>query len=160
MKRIHKTRAFNGVRYKRGAAGWFLAGMFKIMVDGKEHSRYADTCGCVNVGSAADAQVRLQSAAEEHLKIYPMHGSYGGCFKVTVHAADGMTQHTKEWWGARKTVQWTTDPLGWLVGTDIDTFGLPGRNPVFIHGQERPGWVLVHGGDSMTVKGHEIQVIN
>ena len=134
--------------------------MFKILVDGRTHGSYTNATVCVTVGSAADADVRLASAAAEHLKIYPLHDSYGGCFKVTVHARDGMTQHTKEWWGARKTVQWTTDPPGWLVGTDINAFGLPGRNPVFIHGQERPGWVLVYGGDSMTIRGHEIQLIN
>ena len=109
--------------------------MFIIKVDGVEHSRYSGACGCVTVGSAADAQVRLPSAAAEHLKIYPLDGSFGGCFKVTVHARDGMTQHTKEWWGKPKTVQWTTD--------------IP-----------KSGWVLVYGGDSMTVRDHTIQVIN
>ena len=128
--------------------------MFKIMVDGVEHSCYSGACGCVTVGSAADAQVRLPSAAAEHLKIYPMHGSYGGCFKVTLHARDGMTQHTKHWTGKKQTVKWTTDPPGWLV-PDCDT-----ENIITVHGLERPGWVLVYGGDSMTVRDHTIQVIN
>ena len=130
--------------------------MFKIMVDGKEHTRYDDACVRVNVGSAADAQVRLPSAAPEHLKIYPLHDSYGGCFKVTVHAPEGMTHHTKHWTGRKQTVQWTPD----LVGTDINRWGGFGNKNVFLHGHERPGWVLVHGGDFMTIKAHTIQVIN
>jgi hypothetical protein len=136
--------------------------MFKIMVDGKEHTRYDDACVRVDVGSAADAQVRLPSAAPEHLTIYPLKdsygGSYGGCFKVTLHAPDGMTHKTFNF--RKQTVQWTTDPPGWLVGTDINSLGREGNNPVFIRGHEPPGWVLVYGGDSMTVRGHVIQVIN
>ena len=123
--------------------------MFKILVDGRMHGSYTNATVCVTVGSAA-----------EHIKIYPLKDSYGGCFKVTVHAADGMTQHTSTWMGRKQTVKWTTDPSGWLVSTDINFLGREDNNPVFIHGHERPGWVLVHGGDSMTVKGHEIQVIN
>ena len=134
--------------------------MFKIMVDGVEHSCYSGACGCVTVGSAADAQVRLPSAAAEHLKIYPLDSSYGGGFKVTLHARDGMTLHTKEWTGQKKTVQGTTDPPGWLVGTDINFWGGKNYSPVFIRGHEPPGWVLVYGGDSMTVRDHTIQVIN
>ena len=134
--------------------------MFKIMVDGIEHSRHSPTCAVVTVGSAADAQVRLHSAAAEHLKIYPLHDSYGGCFKVTVHAREGMTHKFRTIAGERQTVQWTTDHGDWLVGTDINRGGGMGDKKVFLHGHERPGWVLVHGGDSMTVMGHEIQVIN
>ena len=132
--------------------------MFKIMVDGIEHSRHSPTCAVVTVGSAADAQVRLHSAAAEHLKIYPLHGSYGGCFKVTLHAPDGMTHETSNF--RRQTVQWTTDPPGCLVGTNINCWGGKDYSPVFIKGHEPPGWVLVYGGDSMTVSGHVIQVIN
>lgn len=97
--------------------------MFKIMVDGIENSRHSPTCAAVTVGSAADAQVRLPSAAAEHLKIYPLHGSYGGCFKVTVHAADGMTHKCRTISGEMQTVQWTTDHGDWLVGTDINRWG-------------------------------------
>ena len=61
--------AKRSVRYKGGAASWSLAGMFKIMVDGKEHSRYDDKWVWIDVGSAKDAEVRLSWAAEEHLKI-------------------------------------------------------------------------------------------
>ena len=46
--------------------------MFKITVDGVEHSRYDDEWVWINVGSAAGAEVRLPWAAGEHLKIYPM----------------------------------------------------------------------------------------
>jgi hypothetical protein len=58
--------------------------MFKILVDGVERGRYTDTCGCVNVGSAADAQVRLPWAAAQSLKIYPMHAGDYGDFRVTI----------------------------------------------------------------------------
>ena len=134
--------------------------MFKIMVDGIEHSRHSPTCKVVTVGSAADAQVRLPSAAAEHLKIYPLDDSFGGCFKVTLHARDGMTQHTKHWTGRRQTVEWTPDPPNWLVGTDINLLVREDKKTVFIHGHERPGWVLVFGGDVMTIRGRNIQVIN
>ena len=106
--------------------------MFKIMVDGIEHSRYSDACVRVNVGSAADAQVRLPWAAEEHLKICPMHTGDYGDFRVTIHDPEGMTHKTTEWWGKRKTVQWYPDPR----------------------------WVRVRGGESMTIRGHVIQVIS
>ncbi len=133
--------------------------MFKILVDGVEHGSYTSRTVCLTVGSAANADVRLEAAAAEHIKIYPLHGSYGGCFKVTVHARAGMTQHTTTWKGERQTVQWTTDPPNWLVAKDINFLGLEGKKTVRIHG-ERPGYVLVHGGDSMTVGDHEIQVLN
>ena len=127
--------------------------MFKIIVDNIERGCYSDNCGAVTVGSAADAQVRLPSAAAEHLKIYPLDASFGGCFKVTLHARDGMTHHTKHWTGKRQTVKWTTDPPGWLV-PDCDI-----ENIITVHGLERPGWVLLYEGDSMTVRDHVIQVI-
>jgi hypothetical protein len=127
--------------------------MFKILVNGVEHGRYTDTCGCVTVGSAENADVYLPSAATEHIKIYPLHGSYGGCFKVTVHARDGMTHHTKEWGGVWKTVQWTPDPPYWLKATSR-------MNLVTFHGDKPPGWVLVHGGDEMIIGKHKIEVIN
>jgi len=137
--------------------------MFKILVDGVEHGSYTNDTVCVTVGSAADAHVRLPSAAAEHIKIYPLHDSYGGGFKVTVHARDGMTQHTKTWYGQKQTVQWTTDPPNWLVPKDKDInhfTGLESNKLMFIHGHEKPGWVLVHGGDSMTIRDRKIQVIN
>ena len=130
--------------------------MFKILVDGRTHGSYTNATVCVTVGSAADADVRLASAAAEHITIYPLKDGLRGCFKVTVHARDGMTHHTKHWTGRRQTVQWTTDPPYWLVGTDIGQ----GNDPFFLKGPGPPGWVLLHGGDSMTVKGHEIKVIN
>ena len=129
--------------------------MFKILVDGRTHGSYNKATVCVTVGSAADADVKLPSAAAEHIKIYPLDGSYGGCFEVTVHAPDGMTQHTKHWTGRKQTIQWTADPPNWLVPTDIGVV----KNSMFIKGP-KPGCVLVHGGDKMTIRGHEIQVIN
>ncbi len=143
--------------------------MFKILVDGVEHSSYTNKTVCVTVGSAADANVRLPLAAAEHIKIYPLHDSYGGCFKVTVHARDGMTQETKELRKTKdgratmtKTVQWKPDPPNWLQATSLNIFGNETKSAgaVFIHGHEKPGWVLVYGGDSMTIRDREIQVIN
>jgi hypothetical protein len=84
-----------------------------FLVDGVEDSRYLDTFGCVNVGSAADAQVCLPGAAAQCLKIYPMHGGDGGDFRVTVHDPEDMTHNTAEWWGKRITVQHYPDP--WWV---------------------------------------------
>ncbi len=109
--------------------------MFKILVDGIEHSRYAQTFrGCITVGSAADAQVRLPWAAPLSLQIRPLTDGDGGDFAVTVHDPEGMTHNTAEWWGKRITVQHYPDPL----------------------------WVRVRGGDSnesMIIRGHVIQVI-
>jgi hypothetical protein len=107
--------------------------MFKIMIDEKEHSRYTDTCGCVNVGSAAGAQVRLPWAAAQSLKIYPMLGADLGDFRVTVHDPEGATHHTTEWWGRRKAVTVRHDP--------------------------DPRWIRVSGGESLTVRGHVIRLI-
>ena len=107
--------------------------MFKILVDGNFHSCYAPVVVRVNVGSAANAQVCLPWAAEEHLKIYPMRGSHGGNFTVSIHDPAGMTLKTTEWWGKPKTEQHYPDP---------------------------PWKVYVNGGDSMTIRGHVIQVIN
>ena len=90
-------------------------------------------CVRVNVGSAADAQVRLPWAAPEHMKIYPLHGSHGGNFTVSIHDPAGMTHKTTEWWGKPKTVQHYPDP---------------------------PWKVYMYGRDSMTIRGHVIQVIN
>ena len=132
--------------------------MFMIMVDGIENSRHSPTCAAVTVGSAANAQVRLPSAAPEHLKIYPLNGSHGDCFKVTVHAREGMTHKSRTCEGETQTVQWTPDHGNWLVA-DLYWCRVRGGQKVCIHG-ERPGWVMVHGGDSMIVMGHEIQVIN
>ena len=130
--------------------------MFEILLDGRTHGCYTQATACVTVGSAADADVKLPSAAAEHIKIYPLDGGYGGCFKVTVHAPDGMTHHTKHWTGREQTIEWTPsrDPPYWLDGTTR------GNDNFFLKGPGPPGWVLVYGGDSMTVSGHVIQVIN
>jgi hypothetical protein len=106
--------------------------MFKILVNGVEHRRYIDTCGCVNVGSGGNAQVRLAWAAAECLKIYPMRGGDYGDFRVTVHDPEGVTHHTTEWWGRRKIVQRDPDPR----------------------------WIRVNGGESLNVRGHVIQLIS
>ncbi len=108
--------------------------MFKILVNGVEHSRYTDTCGCVNVGSGGNAQVCLPWAAAECLKIYPMLGGDYGDFRVTVHDPEGATHHTTERWGRRNAV---TVP----------------------HGSSRL-WIKVCGGESLTVRGHVIQLIS
>jgi hypothetical protein len=127
--------------------------MFKIIVDNIEKGVYSDNCGAVTVGSAADADVCLPSAAAEHIKIYPLHGSFGGCFKVTVHARDGMTHYTKKC-GKWHIVQWKPNPPYWLAA-NCET-----QNLLTIHGREKPGWVLVDSGDSLLIGDHKIQVIN
>jgi hypothetical protein len=127
--------------------------MFKILVDGRTHGSYSNDTKCVTVGSAENADVCLPSAAAEHIKIYPLHGSFGGCFKVTVHARDGMTHYTKKF-GEWHIVQWKPNPPYWLAG-NCDT-----QNILRIHGHEKPGWVLVDGEDSLVVGGREIKVIN
>jgi hypothetical protein len=110
--------------------------MFKILVDGIEHSRYKQTFrGCITVGSGADAQVRLDRGAPLSLEIRPMTGSDKGCFAVTVHEPEGITHHTREWWRERKHVDVRYDPA-----------------------QE----FRLRGGDSqesMTVCGYKIEVI-
>ena len=103
--------------------------MFMIKVDGVEHSRYSSTCAAVTVGSAADAQVRLPSAAAEHLKIYPMH--YRD-FLVSIHDPAGMTHTTTTWFGETKTEQ---------------------RFP------DRTWKVHVRDGDPMVIRGHEIRAM-
>ncbi len=136
--------------------------MFKILVNGVEHSRYTDTCGCVNVGSAADAKVCLSWAAPFSLQIRPLTDGSEGDFSVTVHDPAGITHHTSEWWGKKKTVQWKPNPPVWLVGTDINSFDLEGKNPVTFFGDKPPGWFRLRGGDageSMIVRGHVIEVI-
>ena len=106
--------------------------MFKIIVDGIEDSRYYDTCGVVKVGSSAAAQVDLPLAAEKHMTIRPgLRGDYGD-FWVIVHAAEGMTLKTTEWWGKPKTVQHYADP----------------------------GWIRVRNFDKMIIERHVIQVIS
>ena len=66
--------------------------MFKIMVDGIEHSRYDNEQVWIDVGSAEDAEVWLPWAQEQHLKIYPC---WRQNFLVSVHASDGMVYKTK-----------------------------------------------------------------
>ena len=127
--------------------------MFKILVDGRTHGSYNKDTVCVTVGSAAGADVCLPSAAAEHIKIYPLKDSFGGCYKATVHALDGMTQHTKHWTGRSQTIHWTLDPPYWLAGACAT------ENSVYLHG-EKPGWVLVYGGDTLTIRGRNIKVIN
>ena len=59
--------------------------MFKIMVDEEEHSRYDEKEWVwIDVGSAADAEVRLPWADAQHLSIYPC--SYGH-FLVAIHSS-------------------------------------------------------------------------
>jgi hypothetical protein len=106
--------------------------MFKILVNGVEHGRYTDTCGCVSIGSGGNAQVRLTWAATECLKIYPMLGGDYGDFRVTVHDPEGATHYTTEWW-----VEWK------IVQRDRDS-----RR------------IRVRGGESLTIRGHVIQLIS
>jgi hypothetical protein len=108
--------------------------MFKILVNGVEHGRYTDTCGCVNVGSGGNAQVRLSWAAAECLTICPMRDGDYGDFRVTVHDPEGATHHTTEWCGWRKAVTVRHDP-------------------------DRR-WIRVSGGESLTVRGHVIRLIS
>ncbi len=103
--------------------------MFKIMVDGKEHSRYDDEWVWINVGSAAGAEVRLPWAAGEHLKIYPMRGRG---FLVSIHDPAGMTHTTTTWFGETKISQ---------------------RFP------DRTWKVHVRDGDPMIIRGHEIRAM-
>ncbi len=105
-----------------------------ILVDGVEHSRYTDTCGCVNVGSGGNAQVRLSWAAAECLKIYPMRGGDYGDFRVTVHDPEGMTH----------------EPTGWWVNMKI----------IRLHYYPDLEWVRVSDGDSLIVRGHVMQMIS
>ena len=107
--------------------------MFKIIVDNIERGCYSDNCGAVTVGSAADARVRLTCAAEKHLTIYPMHGGDYGDLRVFVHAPEGMTLKTTEWWGKPKTQDVYPDPTG---------------------------WVRVRNTDKMIIRTHVIQVIS
>jgi hypothetical protein len=110
--------------------------MFKILVDGVEDSRYAQTFrGCINVGSAADAQVRLPWAAPLSLEIRPMTGADQGDFAVTVHEPEGITHHTREWFRERKHVDVRYAPA--------EEFRLQGGC----------------SKESMTVRGHRIEVI-
>jgi hypothetical protein len=106
--------------------------MFKILVNGVEHGRYTDTCGCITVGSGGNAQVRLSWAAAECLKIYPMRGGDYGDFRVTIHDPEGATHHTTEWRGKWKIEQCDPDPR----------------------------WIRVSDGDSLTVRGHVIQLFS
>jgi len=61
--------------------------MFKIVIDGVHHSTYDDEWVWTNVGSAADAEVRLRWADKKRLSIYPM---FYGDFLVVVHSPHGM----------------------------------------------------------------------
>jgi len=140
--------------------------MFKILVDGKEHSRYKQTfVGGITVGSAADAKVRLDRGPPLALEIRPLTGGSEGDFAVTVHV--GMTHNTWSSRGVRQYVHYTpTDNKhwmrGWLDWTVTNGFGLPSTKPVTIWGHKPPGWVRLRGGDaqeSMTVCGHKIEVI-
>jgi hypothetical protein len=108
--------------------------MFKIIVDNIEKGLCSDNCGAVTVGSAADAHVRLPRAAAQSLTIYPMHGGDYGDFRVTVHDPEGATHHTTERWGRRNAV-------------------------TVRHGPSRL-WIRVCGGESLTVRGHVIQLIS
>ena len=127
--------------------------MFNILVDGRTHSGYDDNKKCVTVGSAENADVCLPSAAAEHIKIYPMDKGFKGCFKVTVHARDGMTQYTK-YFGEWHIKQWKPDLPNWLE-VNCDTLNL-----LTNYGRKPPGWVLVHDDDSLVVGGREIKLIN
>lgn len=106
--------------------------MFKIIVDGVEHSRYDDEWVWINVGSAEGAEVHLPWAAKEHLKIYPMH--YRD-FLVSIHDPAGMTHTTTTWFGETKTEQRYADPT-W-----------------------KNHKVYVRDGDPMIIRGHEIRAM-
>jgi hypothetical protein len=62
--------------------------MFKILVDGVEHSRYdAMEWNYITIGSAADATVRLPWASEHALDIYSMSGRD---FTVEIHGDNSI----------------------------------------------------------------------
>jgi hypothetical protein len=133
--------------------------MFKILVDGEFCRSYPQAFrGCITVGSAADAQVRLDRGAPLCLQIRPLTGGSEGDFAVTVHP--GVTHNT--WTGRRRRlfVHYKPNPRGWLEWTATDGYGLESRHePVTIWGKD---WVRLRGGDaqeSMTVCGHKIEVI-
>ena len=63
--------------------------MFKILVDGLFIKSYPQTFrGCITVGSAADAHVRLDRGAPLSLEIRPLTGGSEGDF--TVSEDDGL----------------------------------------------------------------------
>jgi hypothetical protein len=135
--------------------------MFKILVDGIEHSHYKQTfVGGITVGSAADAQVRLDRGAPLALEIRPLTGECEGDFAVTVHV--DMTHNTWSCSGGRFRrlhVHYKPNPPGWLKWTATNCYGLASDYPVTIWGD---GWFRLRGGDaeaSMTVCGHKIEVI-
>ena len=106
--------------------------MFKIIVDGVEHSRYDDEWVWINVGSAAGAEVHLPWAAKEHLKIYPM---FGKDFKVSIHDPEGMKHTTTTSFGETKEYNRYPD----------DNF--------------KGSLVWVRDGDPMIIRGHEIRAM-
>ena len=127
--------------------------MFKILVDGRTHGSNSYDTKCVTVGSAKNADVKLPSTAAEHIKIYPMDKGFKGCFKVTVHAREGMEQWTKTF-GEWHIKQWKPDPPNWL-DVNCDTLNL-----LTIAGDKPPGWVLVHDDDLLVVAGRQIKLVN
>jgi hypothetical protein len=145
--------------------------MFKILVDGMFCRSYPQTFrGCITVGSAADAHVRLDRDAPLCLQIRPLTGGDEGDFAVTVHDPAGMTHNTWSSSGIRPHRQYVhykkSDPRGWLGGwldwTTTNAYGLKTDALVTIWGDKPPGWVRLRGGDaqeSMTFCGHKIEVI-
>ncbi len=111
--------------------------MFKILVDGMPSCQFSDTFrGCVTVGSAADVLVHLDRGAPLSLEIRPLTGGEKDKIAVTVHEPEGVTHHTREWFRERKPVDVWYAPA--------EEFRLDRGN----------------ADDSITVRGHRIQVIN
>jgi hypothetical protein len=79
--------------------------MFKILVDGVEHSRYdAKEWNYITVGGATDATVRLPWADQKLIDIHPMsHGD----FLVEIHG-DNSIVVPKIW--SKKRVRRVRDP--------------------------------------------------
>jgi hypothetical protein len=134
--------------------------MFKILVDGLFIKSYPQTFrGCITVGSAADAHVRLDRGAPLSLEIRPLTGGSEGDFAVTVHDRAGMTHNTWTFDGRKQFVHYKPHPQGWLEWTTTNGFGLKSKDPVTIWAKN---WFRLRGGDaqeSMTVCGHKIEVI-
>ena len=87
--------------------------MFKILVDGVEHSRYdAMEWNYITIGSAADATVRLPWASEHALDIHPMSD---GDFLVEIHG-DNSIVVPKIW--SKKRVRRVRDP-NWRDGRKV-----------------------------------------
>ena len=110
--------------------------MFKILVDGVEHSRYDENeWGYITVGSGADATLRLPWADMKLVDIHPCPTGPRniGDFLVEIHTAHGML--------VRK---WLTEELQMRF-----------RDPKCAAG----GRVHVGDGWPMTIMGHTIQAI-